>query len=150
MILGAEGRGQCPTCMISASDYAGEPESAQSSNHSQYGTNTHFGDTTVVATDDTPLSDIQDSATSTILNPSLPLYSEVPETGLVVHNNVSNDLLGNLLAINVETLLEMTEDKREGFLDLKGPLALHYLEALQAVSFWRNQWLYARLTSYSG
>lgn len=53
----------------------------------------------------------------------------------MINNNVSNDQLGNLLAINIEALLEMTEDKREGFLDLKGPLALRYLEALQAVSF---------------
>lgn len=133
--------------MVSGLEYAHETELAQAPENSEYETDR---DATAIATDDTPPSANQDSATSTTLSPNLPLYSEIPDMGFVVNNNVPSDLLGNLLAVNIGSLLDMSGDKREGFLDYKGPLALHYLEALQTVSLEAKHWARPQLTDFSG
>jgi hypothetical protein len=125
---------QCSNCMI-YDEHEHEVQSVRSSSHSHIGSHTFAGtDNAATQTEDTVVSPSDGSASATLLNPDPPLYTETPDLGLVVNNNVSNDYLGNLLAVNIGTLLDTAQDKREWFLNLKGALALHYLEALQAVS----------------
>lgn len=129
---------QCSTRVV-CEEHEHEVQSIRSSSYSQIGSHTFVGTGSAAAqVENTVMSPTDGSASATLLNPELPLYTETPELGLVVNNNISNDYLGNLLAVNIGTLLDTAQDKREWFLNLKGSLALHYLEALQAVSLPRK------------